>query len=631
MSATGQLAVDTSTGVWGGLLHWESSRPVAAESLLAMAGRISAGPARVEVGSAQIGVFDAGGRHVLETGPQAWVVGDLDLTNLDALRAVAGGSGSDEHLLGTLYGIEGPGFVRRLRGAFAFALWDPRQRRLLLATDQLGIRRLYYASDGRTTAFSTRVGAVLAAPGVEKRVDAAVVYQYLNFGFVPAPATPFVGVQRLAPGHVFLAEGGRGRLEPYWDMTYPERPVRRRVAAAEVYRLSADAVGAALNRLPVKQCGAFLSGGTDSSTIVGLMSRLTGERVNAFSIGFDDEAYNELHYASLAARHFGASHYTCVITAKEAIEAMPRLVGAYEEPLGNNSAIGTLLCAKLARECGVSHLLAGDGGDEIFGGNERYRDDQIFARYHRLPGLLRRGVLEPILRRLPEEAPGPLGKAQRYVRRANLPNPGRFYSYEFFVADNRASLLDPEFIRRASAGDPLKVIEGHFGRIQARSELNRLMYLDLKLTIGDNDLFKVTRTAEVGGVAVRFPFLSLPLVEYTGTLPIAFKVRGLEKRHLFKRAFRDLLPAEILGKQKHGFGVPTSAWLRTDPAFRSLARETLLSGRAEQRGYFAPGAIRRLITLHEGEPTPFYGDLVWSFLMLELWHRRHVDDAGAAA
>jgi asparagine synthase (glutamine-hydrolysing) len=233
--------------------------------------------------------------------------------------------------------------------------------------------------------------------------------------------------------------------------------------------------------------------------------------------------------------------------------------------------------------------------------------------------------------RLPDEAPSILGRAQRYIRRASIPNPRRFYSYEFHVAQNAAELLDPDFLRRVKADAPWQVLEGHFSRAGASSELNRLMYLDLKLTIGDNDLFKVTRTAELGGVNVRFPFLALPLVEFMGTVPISFKVRGLEKRYLFKRAFRNLLPAETLAKRKHGFGVPTAEWLRSHRGIRDLARDTLLSARTEQRGYFQRGALERLFAQHDRETAPFYGDIIWSVLMLELWHRRHLDAREAVA
>jgi asparagine synthase (glutamine-hydrolysing) len=550
-------------------------------------------------------------------------VAELDLTNLRELQALTGHRACRGRLLTTLYAMEGARFVRRLRGGFALALWDRRARTLLLAVDHFGVKRLHYASDGGATTFASRSSALRGAPGVDGGVEPGAVYDYLNFGYVPSPTSIFRGVRRLPPGYLLVVRDGAASLESYWDLEYAEQPVRRDEAAAAVYRLTEQAVATSLRETTSKTTGAFLSGGTDSSTIVGLAGQVTGERPNAFSIGFREDRYNEIGYAELAARHFGAAHYTAIVEPAEALAALPRLVDAYDEPFGNNSAIGTYLCARLAESAGVSVLLAGDGGDEIFGGNERYRTDGIFALYHRLPSLARRGVLEPVLRGLPDGGASVLGRAQRYVRRANLPNPRRFYSYEFFFVQEAETLLASDFRATVVADAPYAAVQAHYDRARAATDLNRLLYVDMKLTIGDNDLLKVTRTAELAGVGVRFPMLDLELVEFTGTLPARFKVRGLEKRHLFKRAFRPLLPAEILAKPKHGFGVPTSLWLRQDPGLRDLARDALLGRHTRVRPYFAPGALDRLFELHATDATPFYGDLLWKILMLELWWGRH--------
>ncbi len=615
--------------VIGGLVFWDPGRPVTTSPLRVMAGT-AAGAERLETAEqGSVGFFAAGPWDGLAEGDQSWAVTDVDLTNLPELRARAGLQTGGAELVVALYALEGPAFVRRLRGAFAFALWDHRQQSLFLGVDRFGIKRLYYVSDHRRMAFASRPSALLGAAGVAARVDPTQMFNYLNFGFVPAPGSIFAGVWRVPPGHLVSARAGQATIECYWDMHYSERRLRRQEAAAEVFRLTEEAVACALGGTNPKEIGAFLSGGTDSSTVVGLMSRITGGPVSAFSIGFREERYDELGYARLAARHFGAAHYTKVVSPGDALEAMPRLVEAYDEPLGNNSVIGTLFCAQLARQYGATTLLAGDGGDEIFGGNEIYRTDQVFARYHRIPAVLRRGLLEPLLFSLPHGA-WIFGRVQRYIRRANLPNPRRFYSYEFFFVQEAARFLGPDFRSAVSVDAPYHVIQEHYDRAQATGDLNRLLYLDLKLTIGDNDLFKVTRTSEMAGVTARLPLLDLPLVEFTGTWPASLKVRGLEKRHLFKRAFRSLLPAEILAKRKHGFGVPTSQWLKEHPGFRALACDTLLSASARQRGYFRAGAVEDLFRHHAEDTTPFYGDILWRMLMLELWHRQHLDGGRGA-
>ena len=552
--------------------------------------------------------------------------GALDLTHLDDV----GGASDLASLLRVLadsYRRHGDTSLTALRGAFALALWWPRARRLVLAADRFGIRRVYYAATPEGIAFGTNVSVPLALPGTTAAVDPEAVYAYLNFSAIPGPQTIYRAIRRLPPGHRLEWEDGRLRVEPYWDLRYTERAISRSAASASLVEHTEAAVGEALHGADLKHTGAFLSGGTDSSTIVGLMTRLTGERVHAFSIGFRESRYDELEYAELAARHFDAAHYTRVVTADDAFSCLPEVVEAYDEPFGNNSALPTFLCARLARETGMRLLLAGDGGDEIFGGNERYRREQVLARYQWIPRGIRRGLIEPMLDAVPPGRMDLLGKAQRYVGRASQPNPDRFFATEFFIARERQRLLHPDFLSAVTPDAPMRIARRHFDAVAAESELNRLLYVDLKITIGDDDLFKVTRMAELAGLAVRFPMLDPRLVEFTATLPAWHKVRGTEMRHLFKRAFAPLLPAATLAKVKHGFGLPISDWLRTHAPFRELARDTLLSRRSRERGYFASGVMEHLFQLHEDDRTPFYGDVLWSLLMLELWHRRHGDAA----
>jgi len=550
------------------------------------------------------------------------LVADLDLVNLEDLPGIADGAAPGACLRG-LHSQLGTGFATRLRGAFAIAIWDASRRRLALVADRFGFKRMYYAVTDNGVAFGSRAGSPLALPGCSTDVDPGAVYAYLNFGTVPAPQSIYRVVRRLAPGEMLVWEDGRVTVSQYWDLSYSERALGQVAAARATYGQTEKAMRQTLSGLEPKHTGAFLSGGTDSSTIVGLMSRLTGERVHAFSIGFQEARYNELEYAELAARHFDAAHYTRIVTADEALAHLPDIVAAYDEPFGNNSALPTYLCARLARETGMKVLLAGDGGDEIFGGNERYRRESILARYYRIPPFVRRGLVEPMVRLFPAEAPGLAGKARRYVERASLPNPDRFYSTEFFVSQHRNQVLHPDFLASTVADAPIQVARRHFEAPTGAAELNRLLHVDLKITLGDNDLFKVARTAEAAGIGVRFPLLDHSLVEFMAGLPTSYKVRGGEKRYIFKEAFGTLLPEPILAKVKHGFGLPTSDWLKRHQGFRELGRETLLSSRARQRGYFAPGAVEELFRLHEADHTPFYGDILWNILMLELWHERH--------
>jgi asparagine synthase (glutamine-hydrolysing) len=605
-----------------GVLHRDADHPADPARLLDMASRGQAA-GEIAVSSGPFGVFLSGETRPWQEDDGLVVAADVDLLNLDELRPLTGRD-TAASALAALYQREGVHAVRRLRGAFAFAIWDSRERQLLLAVDHTGMRRLYYTVTSEGFAFASRPGALRGLPGFNCEPDPTAVYCYLNFGFVPTPYSTVPGIHRLEAGSLLTVRAGTPSANRYWDLAYAEQCLDADEASQDTVRLAEAAVARAIGDGGIKYAGAFLSGGTDSSTVLGLMTRLTGERVNAFSIGFHERRYDELEYAERAARHFEAIHHIHRVAPGEALEALPCLIDTYDEPFGNNSAIGTFLCARLARECGLTLLLAGDGGDEIFGGNERYTIDRVFARYHRVPGLLRRAALEPLLFALPDGGASLVGKAQRYVRRANLGNPRRFYSYEFFFAQDGQRLLAPDFLAAVEPGAPWTVLERYFARATASDELNRLLYLDMKLTIGDNDLLKVTGTADAAGLAVRFPFLDLPLVEFTTTWPARFKVRGGEKRWLFKRAFRDLLPAETLAKRKHGFGVPTSLWLRTHPGFVDLLHDTLLTPHAHVKKYLRPRAIDEMLRLHASDSTPFYGDILWNVLMLELWHRRHV-------
>ena len=605
----------------GGLVYKDPSRVAQrelADALLPGANRAQAH--RLDLRGALLAA--SGTSVIADRAGDTAIVADLDLVNLEDLPGIGGGA-APAAALRELHAQFGADFATRLRGAFSIAVWDGARRRLVLVADRFGFRRMYYAVSGDGVAFGSRARSPLALPGCPAEIDPEAVYAYLNFGTVPAPQSIYRAVRRLAPGQVLVWEDGRLTISQYWEVAYGERSLGQVAAARATYGQTEKALRQTLAGLEPKTTGAFLSGGTDSSTIVGLMSRLTGERVQAFSIGFQEARYNELEYAELAARHFDAAHYTRIVTGDEALAHVPDIVAAYDEPFGNNSALPTYLCARLARETGVKVLLAGDGGDEIFGGNERYRRESILARYYRIPAVLRRGLVEPLAHLLPATAPGLAGKARRYVERASLPNPDRFYSSEFFVSQHRDRLLHPDFLAATTKDAPIQVARRHFDAATGAADLNRLLHVDLKITLGDNDLFKVARTAEAAGMGVRFPLLDHSLVEFMAGLPVSYKVRGEEKRYIFKQAFATLLPERILAKVKHGFGLPTSDWLKSHRGFRELGRDMLHSERARGRGYFAPGAVEELFRLHEADKTPFYGDILWNILMLELWHERH--------
>ena len=524
-----------------------------------------------------------------------------------------------------LYRQKGSEFVKYLRGAFALVLWDSEHQNLLLATDHFGTQPIYYGLVNQRIAFAPDISAFARALDIAKIIQPNSLYFYLNHSFIPAPFTIFKNIQRLEPGQILEWANRRSRVRRYWDMAYVEDRNLGESAAADLLReslensvqfaLSAGSVGAA-------EVGAFLSGGTDSSTLVGLMAKFGPQPTNSFSVGFEEEAYNEIHYARIAAKHFNSIPHEYIVRPNEALDAMSKLAEAYDEPFGNSSAIPTYFCVKMAKDAGVRVMFAGDGGDELFGGNERYITEKLFLIYHQVPGSLRR-ALDYAVDTTPDFYPW--HKVKNYVRKANLPAVDRFFAYQLYYRDHAAEFLTDDFRASLEHDFPIDVARQHYLRAGEISPLNRLLYVDLKLAVSDNDLFKVNRMAETQGVEVRYPYLDPRVGVASGKIPAGLKVKGWAKRYIFKKAFANFLPEQILTKKKHGFGLPTGDWLRSHSGFRDLARSLLLDSRPLQRGYFQRSALERLLKAHDEEQSGYFASHIWNFMMLELWHRTHAD------
>src|SRR5712692_11605299 len=350
---------------------------------------------------------------------------------------------SPAELLARLYLERGVSFVELLDGVFSFALWDELHQRLVLAIDRLGVNSLYWRREGDRLLFGSRVGAIRGVQVAPLEVNPAALVQYMLVSAVPAPLVIYQGIEKLRPGHCLVYEAGEVRRLCYWDLEYNEsddQDVSR--WGREVREAMRSAVHRHLTDLSPEKSGAYLSGGTDSSSVVAFMNERHSP-VNTFSISFQEQRYNEINFARITAGHFGTRHYERCLGPADAAAAIPKIVEYFDEPFANSSAIGGYYCALLARESGIETLLAGDGGDELFAGNERYATDKYFALYYALPAWLRRGVLEPVANLLPNNG-GPLSLPRRYIRRANIPNPQRIFSYSLFL-----SLPPEEIFNRA--------------------------------------------------------------------------------------------------------------------------------------------------------------------------------------
>src|SRR5712691_3287077 len=527
-------------------------------------------------------------------------------------------------LLARLYREHGVSFIGLLDGVFSFALWDEENRRLLLAIDRLGVNSLYWRKEGDRILFASRAGAILGAQEAPAAVNPAALVQYMLFSAVPAPIAIYQGIEKLRPGFCLIYEAGQIRQTRYWDLQYRESD-NRNVAhwAHEVREGMRAAVQNHLTGVDPEKTGAYLSGGTDSSSVVAFMNERHSP-VNTYSIFFAEALYSEIGFARTTAEHFHANHHELSLTSRDAYDSIPKIMEYYDEPFSNSSAIGAYHCARMARESGVTTLLAGDGGDELFAGNERYATDKRFALYQLAPAWLRKGFIEPFAAHLPQNE-SCLSLPRRYVRRANIPLPRRIFSYHLLLSTPPEEMFEPGLLESVPPETWLNVPEEHFRSAAADNDLNRLLYLDVKMTLADNDLRKVLGTAEMAGVRARFPLLDYRLAELSGRVPSALKMRGFEKRFIFKEAMKTILPHNVLYKKKHGFGVPVALWFLQDPRLEALVVDVLTDSRTRQRGYFRPSFLDHLLKLHRGKDAHFYGEILWYLIALELWHRQHLE------
>jgi len=373
--------------------------------------------------------------------------------------------------------------------------------------------------------------------------------------------------------------------------------------------------------------GTFLSGGTDSSTVAGILTELGGKPVRTYSIGFDVPGYDEIAYARTAARHFGTLHHEYFVTPGDVLDFVPKLAASCDQPFGNASAVPTYYCAHMARQDGVETLLGGDGGDELFGGNERYATQKIFSWYEAIPAAIRNGLIQPFLAVLPgTDRISGVRKAKSYVTQARIPMPDRMHSYNLLNRNPHERIFVDDFLATVDRGQPLTMFREVYENADARSMLNRMLALDLRFTLANNDLYKVNKMCELAGVKVAYPMLSEGLVSFSAMLPSNLKVKGLKLRYFFKEALRGFLPKEIIEKKKHGFGLPVGIWMQKHQPLKELAYDTLQALKA--RKILRREFIDQLVEDHRSGFAAHYGGEIWSLMILELWLQTHPSALG---
>jgi asparagine synthase (glutamine-hydrolysing) len=500
-----------------------------------------------------------------------------------------------------------------MQGNFAFAVLEPLKKKACLVLDRIGAERLCYAHRGGNLVFGSSVQNVTAHPDVGRVLDPQAIYDYLYFHTIPAPRSLYKGVRKLLPGQIVTLKNGQLNAGFYWQADYT--PVD---ADFDTQRRSFRSVlDQAVRDADAPATAAFLSGGTDSSTIVGALTATRGAPVDTFSIGFDADGFDEMEYARCAAEHYGSRRHEYYLKPADIVTAIPVIAREYDEPFGNESAVPTYFCAKTARDAGFERMLAGDGGDEIFGGNARYAKQKLFENYFHLPAAIRRGVIEPMA-----HLPGlsdrfPLSKLKSYVRQANMGLPLRLESYNFLHRTPLEQIFAADFIHAVDPSTADAALTEVYERTASDHYINRMMHLDLKFTLADNDLRKVGTMTEAAGIEVRYPLLDDRMMAFAHHLPVNDKVRGQALRWFFKEALRDLLPDKIINKSKHGFGLPFGVWSTQYAPLGDLVGDSLSD--FKQRGWIQPAYLDHMLAMQRGPHASYYGVMIWVVMMLEQW------------
>lgn len=496
-------------------------------------------------------------------------------------------------------------------GDFAVGLREP-DGRTFLAVDRFAIRTLCYRLDKGQLRFAACADELADA---DTEIDPQAIFDYLYFHVIPSPRTIYKGIFRLPPGHYALHEHGQLTVAPYWVPTFEEPQGASFGALKDEFRqLLRDAVA---TQLDGSQPACFLSGGTDSSTITGMAALASGQTVATYSIGFDAQGYDEMEFARIAAKHFKTEHHEYYVTPDDLVRSIAAVAAHYDQPFGNSSALPAYYCAKKAREDGVSKILAGDGGDELFGGNTRYAKQKMFGWYALVPDFIQKGLMEPLLDTRAAAAFALTRKAGSYVEQARVPMPDRLQMYNLITRLGVSEVLTPQLLAQIDPGGPLQLQRAVWQSAQDCSHLNQELAFDWRFTLAESDLPKVLGATRMAGTGVGFPMLDDRLLAFSLKLPTEYKLKGQQLRWFFKEALRGFLPDEILTKKKQGFGLPFGVWANTHPALKALATDSLHSLAA--RNVVKADFVQTLLTQRLPEHPGYYGEMVWILMMLEQW------------
>jgi len=510
-----------------------------------------------------------------------------------------------------LFGTKAPEAVS---GDFAIALRE--EGKTFLAIDRFAIRTLCYRQVGDQLHFAERADE-LADSTTE--IDPQAIFDYLYSHAIPSPRTIFKGIYRVPPAHYVLFENGRLTVTSYWIPQFEENKHQSFEKLRDEFRHLLQQATA--RQLDDGKAGCFLSGGTDSSTVAGMIGLVRGTPAATYSIGFEAEGYDEMAFAHIAVSQFKTEHHEYYVTPNDLVRSIPMVATHYDQPFGNSSALPAYYCAKMAKDNGITLILAGDGGDELFGGNSRYAKSRVFDWYQHVPGLVRTGLMEPVLGSAMAGKFPLFRKGASYVEQACVPMPDRLQMYNLIIRLGLDQALTGEFLSRVDTTAPLRQQQAIWASAQAKNNTNRELAYDWRYTLAESDLPKVCGTTRLADLEVGFPMLDDDLLAFSLQLPVDYKLKNLKLRWFFKEALRGFLPDEILTKKKQGFGLPFGVWVTRDEALRKMASESVRG--LVDRGILRADFVEALLTKHLYEHPGYFGEMIWISMMLEQWLRGH--------
>lgn len=518
------------------------------------------------------------------------------------------------------YQRSGRDCLTTIHGAFACIIVVPGSRSCLIASDRFGMVPLYYRTVAKGLIFATRLETLKSLFGHSFALDQQALYNYMFFHCIPSPRTVYRDVSKLGPATSLELVGDQVNIAPYWKPNFRSASMSNTElnnAAADLRGAFRQAVADAASQT---SAGAFLSGGLDSSTVAGVLKEVDG-KARTFTVGFDEAQYDESSFARTTSTHFDTDHHEVILSPSYVEDALSKISNYLDEPFGNSSVIPTYYCAVLAKENNVTSLLAGDGGDELFAGNTRYVDQNVFERYESVPGFLRHALekgyeIAPLLKSLPLSR-----KGFGYISKAKMGLPDRLQAYNFLAQFSGSSIFNSSFLDTIDQDEPWTMWRDRYAEPEDATALQRMLYLDWKFTLADNDLVKVSSMCSLAGIGVRYPMLDQRVVDSSVKVDSNGLLAGGELRGYYKNAWREFLPPSIFSKSKHGFGLPFGVWMRRDPKLQQLVRRALDSMR--QRDIFNPEFIDTALRMHDSDSPGYYGELVWIIMMLELWLDAH--------